>query len=95
MQFSVAVISYPKKILVNSWQTKREMKHALLILLILISPNAFAERKYQKTHYKNETIKVEGWLDNNKKIAYWEFYYKNGTIEKEGHFLNNKPINYW
>ena len=71
------------------------MKHKFLILLLLISINAFAEKKYHKSYYENGKIKAEGWYENNKKVDYWKFYYSNGNIEKEGHFSNDQPIKYW
>ncbi len=64
-------------------------------LICFFALSASAQKSYKKSYYDNGSIKSEGWIHNNKKIAYWTFYYPNGRIEKEGHFQQDKPIKYW
>ena len=71
------------------------MKNLILIIVLLISLDAFAEKKYQKTFYGNGNIKSEGWIENFQKIRFWRFYYENGNLKKEGHFSADKESKYW
>lgn len=41
---------------------------------------AFTQKKYQKVYYKNGKLKEEGWILNDKKIAFWKLYYENGNL---------------
>ena len=82
---------------VDSWHIFLKIIKTSLcsFLLLLISSNISAQKKYHKEYYKNGQIKEKGWLSNNEKTAYWVFYYKNGNLKKEGHFKNNLETNYW
>ena len=71
------------------------MKNRFTIFLFFISIAIFSQKVYHKSFYDNGNIKEEGWLKDDKKVAYWKFYYRNGQLKKEGHFKKNLPTKYW
>lgn len=76
-----------------SFQRKKELR--LCGLFLILSLACFSQKKYVKEYYANGNMKQEGWLKDNKKVAYWKFYYKNGSLKEEGRFKNGKRIKYW
>lgn len=55
----------------------------------------FSQEKYQKSYYKNDVLKAEGWIKDNKKTGYWKFYHRNGNLKKEGRFKDGLESKYW
>ncbi len=80
----------------NQISIKAEKFTAVFLLFFsLFYLSCFGQKKYHKEFYSNGQLKLEGWLDQGKKTAYWKFYYKNGVIKKQGHYKNDLPVNYW
>jgi antitoxin component YwqK of YwqJK toxin-antitoxin module len=73
------------------------MQYSIVVFsfLLIASLNINSEKMYQKIYYDNDTIKAEGWVQNDLKNGYWKFYHVNGNLKKEGHFLNGKELKYW
>ncbi|MFV9550011.1 hypothetical protein [Algibacter sp. PT7-4] len=66
------------------------MIRILNIIIIFLTINAFAEKKYTRNYYENGIIQSEGWIENNKKIKFWKFYYKNGKLKKARPFFRRQ-----
>ena len=72
------------------------MNNLLLIIWLLICPQENTNNlTYSKSYYNNGVVKEEGWLDANKKIAYWVFRYENGRTKEQGHYKEDKKSKYW
>jgi len=44
--------------------------------------------KYYKEFYKNEQLKIEGYIKNNERDGHWIYYYENGNKWSEGNYIN-------
>ncbi|MCF6279216.1 MAG: hypothetical protein L3J14_02600 [Flavobacteriaceae bacterium] len=71
------------------------VKKLFTLFFLIICVHVFAQKEYTKSYYENGTLKEEGWLENNHKIAYWKSYYDNGQLKSEGHYKHGLPINFW
>ena len=67
-------------------------KLVLFFFFFLTVSFAFGQKKYVKNYYDNGVLKEEGWMENNKKVAYWFFYNTNGTKKEEGHFDDDEKF---
>jgi len=67
----------------------------LLSIIFLFTITVSAQRSYQKSYFKDGTLKEEGWQKNKQKVDYWKFYHSNGEKQKEGHYKNGQASKYW
>ena len=67
----------------------------IFIALLLIFTSNNPGNWYVKQYYENGNLMEEGWLLNDKKIAYWFYYYEKGTIKLEGNYTNNLKQGAW
>jgi antitoxin component YwqK of YwqJK toxin-antitoxin module len=71
------------------------MRKVFYILIIFTFFQASAQKKYQKTYFKNGQLESEGWLNQNQKVDYWFYYFENGNKKEEGHYAANKKCKWW
>lgn len=70
-------------------------KTFILFTFIFITGFSSEDSTYQKTYFKDGTVKSEGWMRFNVKNGYWKFYHENGKIASQGHFEYDKKEKYW
>ena len=67
----------------------------LRLFFLLCFVCVYSQKNYVKEYYPDNTIKQEGWLENNKRQDYWFFYSTSGLKMMEGHYAADKKVNWW